>query len=147
MAAPLTRRLANLVFGGAVCGLAVFLAGCSSSPSTPPVSGSPATSAATGSASAGSSAVSANPDAGLSGSASIPAGTPTTLIGTLAAGVENGCVVLVDDAGAVLANVIGVDSAAAPLGSKVEVSGQFEPDMMTICQQGDAFAVASVVVR
>jgi hypothetical protein len=52
--------------------------------------------------------------------------------------------VLTDDSGAVLANLIGVDQAAVQLGSKVVVSGKFEPDLMTTCQQGTPFAVAVI---
>jgi len=60
--------------------------------------------------------------------------------------VESGCIVLVDDKGAVLANLIGLDSASAPVGSTVEVKGKFSPDLMTTCQQGEPFTVASVEV-
>ena len=74
-------------------------------------------------------------------------GAATTLTGTLAAGVESGCIVLVDDKGAVLANLIGLDPASAPVGSTVEVKGRFARDLLTTCQQGEPFTVASVVVR
>jgi hypothetical protein len=71
----------------------------------------------------------------------------TRLTGTIAAGVESGCIVLVDDKDAVLANLIGLDEASAPVGSMVQVEGRFQPDLMTTCQQGEPFEVASVVVR
>ena len=64
----------------------------------------------------------------------------------LQAGVESGCIVLVDDQGAVLANLIGLDAASAPVGSAVQVKGRFSPDLMTTCQQGEPFTVASVEV-
>ncbi len=66
------------------------------------------------------------------------------LRGTLEAGVESGCVVLTDDSGTVLANLIGVDTATTPLGTAVVVTGKFQQDLMTTCQQGKPFAVASV---
>ena len=44
-------------------------------------------------------------------------------------------------AGAVLANLMGLDTTAAPIGSTVEVTGKFETDMMTTCQQGKPFTV------
>ncbi len=74
-------------------------------------------------------------------------GAPTTLTGTIAAGVESGCIVLVDDQGAVLANLIGLDPASAPVGSTVQVKGRYSPDLLTTCQQGEPFTVASVEVR
>jgi hypothetical protein len=74
-------------------------------------------------------------------------GTITTLQGTLAQGVEAGCVVLTDDTGAVLANLFGLDQTATPLGTDVEVTGTFEPDMMTTCQQGTPFEVVSASRR
>ena len=59
-------------------------------------------------------------------------------------GVESGCLVLTDETGAVLANLIGIDPATAILDVIVEVTGKFQPDMMTTCQQGAPFAVAMV---
>jgi hypothetical protein len=84
--------------------------------------------------------------ASATASASAGSGTATTLTGTLQAGVESGCIVLVDDQGAVLANLIGLDAASAPVGSAVQVKGRFSPDLMTTCQQGEPFTVASVEV-
>lgn len=81
------------------------------------------------------------------GSAQSASGAATTLTGTLSAGVESGCIVLVDDKGAVLANLIGLDAASAPIGSTVEVKGRFARDLITTCQQGEPFTVASVEVR
>jgi hypothetical protein len=71
-------------------------------------------------------------------------GTVSQLRGTLEAGVESGCVVLTDDSGTVLANLIGVDTATTPLGTSVVVTGKFRQDLTTTCQQGKPFAVASV---
>ena len=78
---------------------------------------------------------------------SLPAGTTTTLQGTVTEGVESGCVVLVDSSGAVSANLQGWDLRAHPFDSQVEVTGAFEPDMMTTCQQGTPFEVTTVVSR
>jgi hypothetical protein len=77
----------------------------------------------------------------------LPGGAPTTLQGTVTEGVENGCVVLVDGAGAVLANLQGWDLRAHPFESQVEVTGAFEPDLMTTCQQGTPFDATSVVSK
>ncbi len=101
-------------------------------------------------ASAGPASSSPVPTSALTatGSAQTPIpGAAATLTGTLAAGVESGCIVLVDDKGAVLANLIGLDPASAPVGSTVEVKGRFARDLITTCQQGEPFTVASVVVR
>lgn len=76
----------------------------------------------------------------------VPGGT-TTLNGTVQEGVENGCVVLVDASGAVVANLQGWDLQAHPIDSQVEVTGAFEPDMMTTCQQGTPFEASAVVSR
>lgn len=79
---------------------------------------------------------------GLSGSA---AGT-TTLTGTIEAGVEAGCFVLEGKDGTVLANLLGVDSVTTPVGAVVEVTGTFEEDMMTTCQQGKPFSITTIEV-
>jgi hypothetical protein len=95
-----------------------------------------------------SSSPAAQPVPSTSGSAQVGIpGAAVTLTGTLAAGVESGCIVLVNDQGAVLANLIGLDPASAPVGSSVEVKGRFARDLITTCQQGEPFNVASVVVR
>ena len=73
-------------------------------------------------------------------------GQQLRLTGTVIEGVEAGCVVLVDDHGAVLATVLGFDSSRYSLGSKVEITGQFDPDMMSFCQQGQLFKVSSVAI-
>jgi hypothetical protein len=118
-------------------GLALLLAGCASSspaPSSSPSAASAGASSAggTGSAAGSSTGTGASADAG-----------PTTLTGTVTAGVENNCVVLVDAAGTVLANLQGLDVTAHPVGSEVEVTGTFEPDLMTTCQQGPPFEVTA----
>ncbi len=74
-------------------------------------------------------------------------GASTELSGTVEAGVESGCVVLTDARGAVLANLIGLDTAGTPLGSEVVVTGTFQQGMMTTCQQGAPFQVTSVRQR
>jgi hypothetical protein len=61
--------------------------------------------------------------------------------------VESGCVILEDAGGAVLANLFGVDTSKVPVGSAVVVTGQFQPDIMTTCQQGKPFEVATVQVK
>ncbi|MET0965863.1 MAG: hypothetical protein ABWZ02_05670 [Nakamurella sp.] len=69
------------------------------------------------------------------------------LTGTISDGVESGCVILQDANGAVLANLFGVDTATVPVGSTVLVTGQFQQDIMTTCQQGKPFEVESVQVK
>jgi hypothetical protein len=74
-------------------------------------------------------------------------GAATELTGTISDGVESGCVILKDASGAVLANLFGVDTAKVPIGSSVLVTGQFQTDLMTTCQQGKPFEVATVQVK
>lgn len=129
---PVRHRTTLLLAGAAVCALAV--AGCGSSTPNAPSTTAAMTSAMT----------SAGTSTGAPGSAG--AGKSTTLTGTIEAGVENGCFVLVDDSGAVLANLVDVDTVTAPAGSKVEVTGTFQDDLMTICQQGKPFAITAITI-
>ncbi len=71
-----------------------------------------------------------------------------TLRGTVREGVEASCVVLEDDNGTVLANLVGNDapelSAELVAGAKVEVTGSFLEGVMTTCQQGPPFQLTAV---
>ena len=127
----------RLLFGAA-SGLILLLAACGSS-------GTPSQQSAASSAvsSTVSSAVSSSVSSAVS---AVPGGT-TTVQGTVTKGVENGCVVLVDASGTAVANLQGWDLQAHPFGSQVEVTGAFEPDLMTTCQQGTPFAATAVVSR
>ena len=75
-------------------------------------------------------------------------GTEVTLRGTVREGVEASCVLLVDDDGAVLANLLGNDApeitAELTTGARVEVTGSFLQGVMTTCQQGPPFQVTAV---
>ena len=51
---------------------------------------------------------------------------------------------LVDETGAVLANLIGFDPQGVDVTGIVEVTGSFNADLMTTCQQGRPFEVTSV---
>ena len=131
--------------------LAVGMSACASGSTTTPsatggssvASSSPAASAPSEPSASVLSVPSISKDAT---SASAGQTGPTTLTGVVTEGVESGCVVLTDDAGAVLANLMGLDTKAAPIGSTVEVTGEFE-DLMTTCQQGKPFTVTAVEVQ
>ncbi|MGH3516504.1 MAG: hypothetical protein ACRDQ7_03635 [Haloechinothrix sp.] len=70
-----------------------------------------------------------------------PPGAETTLRGTVEAGVEAGCLVLsVNDKVYLL---LGGEPRPRP-GSRVEVTGQVDTDLMTTCQQGLPFVVTEV---
>lgn len=60
-----------------------------------------------------------------------------TLTGTVTAGVENGCLLL----GEYL--LVGGDRAVIRAGAYVTVTGRAVPDLVTTCQQGTPFVVAS----
>lgn len=127
-----------------------LVAACGSA-GTPPATDSPSASTAV-SATPGNvptSASGASPTGSPTGSLTVSgsvSGT-TTLVGTVTEGVENQCVVLVDDSGTTVANLLGWDLQAHPAGSTVEVTGTFEEGLMTTCQQGRPFTVAAVVAR
>jgi hypothetical protein len=92
-------------------------------------------------------------------SPSIPSGEPTTdppggkdtsagtqtLTGTVAAGVEPGCLLLNGSSGSHLLVIKDAKArAAATVGASVTVVGKPQPDMMTTCQQGTPFLVSEI---
>ena len=161
------RPARNMLLAGVIGGLALIVVACgSTAPSTPSPTGSGAASASAASSASSSrssaapttarttTANSAGSSPGLSTAASQPVtgsagvgGTETKLTGTINEGVESGCLVLTDPSGAVLANLIGVDKSTAPIGSVVDVTGKFQADLMTTCQQGVPFEVAVIEPR
>lgn len=134
----------SVVLAGLAVALAV-LAGCGGSGSTPGSSPSSTTTpevSVTSSTSPGVPIPSSGPPIVT---ATASPGALATIRGTVTEGVESGCIVLVDDAGAAVANLQGWDLEAHPFDSRVEVTGVFETDLMTTCQQGTPFEVRSVV--
>jgi hypothetical protein len=119
----------------AVLSAALLLAGCAgtSSSNTP---GAPS---------------SAAPSSAAPSSAAPPSGTPTakapreTISGTVAAGVEPGCLIL---QGGGTHHVLIFSNPAlrsqAEVGSTITVTGRPEPTQMTTCQQGVPFIVTAV---
>lgn len=139
----------------------VALAGCGSdqptgpggTPTTPTTSATPATLTTTPTAaSSGPSSVPSSVPGSLTASPLAPDGSGATgpargeqsLTGRIEDGVESGCTVLVDEAGTVLANLLDFDPAGVDISGVVTVSGTFNPDLMTTCQQGRPFEVSSV---
>jgi hypothetical protein len=70
-------------------------------------------------------------------------GTPKTLRGTAAAGVEANCILLTTDSGESYL-LIGGDREVIMSGARIEVAGKVMPDLMTTCQQGIPFTVTTV---
>ncbi len=66
----------------------------------------------------------------------------TTLKGTVAEGVEAGCVVLNADNGAVYL-LLGGDPPVIVAGARVEVQAVIQTDLVTTCQQGTPATVQS----
>jgi len=74
-----------------------------------------------------------------------PVAGTQTITGTVASGVEPGCLVL--ESGGASYLLIFDDEAMrsdAPAGKKVTLVGQTAPDMMSTCQQGTPFVVGAV---
>ena len=69
-----------------------------------------------------------------------PAGRDTVLTGTVEAGVEPGCLLL--QASGVLHQLVGAVQGLAP-GQRATVRGRPDPGLLTTCQQGTPFVVAS----
>ncbi len=140
-------RSALILVGAALCGVSLVACG-SSTPNAPSTTAPPAASSALSTSAAPSTAgPSGRPSTGATATgASGATGGTTTLTGTIEAGVESGCFVLVGQDGTVLANLIGIDTVATPAGSVVDVTGTFEEDMMTTCQQGTPFSITTIEV-
>lgn len=62
-----------------------------------------------------------------------------TVRGTVAEGVEAGCLIL--NTGTAQYLLLGADPAIAVAGAEIEVTGRAEPGAMTTCQQGTPFNV------
>ncbi len=107
------------------------------STSAPTTTGVPATSAA---ASRSPGANEENP--GDMTDPTLP-GVQKTLRGTTADGVEPNCVLLTADDGQSYL-LIGGDRQVIMGGGRLEVTGKIQPDLMTTCQQGIPFTVATV---
>ena len=69
-----------------------------------------------------------------------PAGRETVLTGTVEAGVEPGCLLL--QASGVVHQLVGAVQGLAP-GQRATVRGRPDPGLLTTCQQGTPFVVAS----
>ncbi len=139
---PAARRPALGVVAGCLA-LALVACGSTGSPQQPASSPGSAGTSTSQVPSGPRPSLSAGPtDAGPTG-----AGAVTTVQGTVTEGVEGGCGVLVDASGAVVANLQAWDLAAHPFESVVEVTGTFEPDLMTTCQQGTPFEVITATSR
>jgi hypothetical protein len=73
-----------------------------------------------------------------------PAGAAQTLTGSVAAGDENGCLVLTATQGQRGSwQLVGSTAGIAP-GTQVTVRGRPAPDLATRCQQGTPFVVEAV---
>ncbi|MEU0883172.1 hypothetical protein ABZ345_31570 [Lentzea sp. NPDC005914] len=66
-----------------------------------------------------------------------------TVRGTVAGGVEAGCLTL--NTGTAQYLLLGADPAIAVAGAEIEVTGRAEPGAMTTCQQGTPFRVEETV--
>jgi hypothetical protein len=130
----------RLRFAALVVFAAVALGGCGSAGSSEPVTAPPPSIGDSVDASGGSSTGSA---AGTpSTQPADPSGAVVVIHGTVADGVEAGCVLLNTDSKAYL--LIGGDRAAMKSGAKLTVHGVPQPDLMTTCQQGTPFQVTKI---
>jgi hypothetical protein len=129
---------------------ALFLAGCAGD-----TVGTDDAAGGAGPSSPGATAISVAPqptDPTTEPTAKVPGGkTPgsggtETITGTIAAGVEPGCLVLTSPSGGSHLLIVrdAQTRAAAKVGSSVTVVGRAQPDMMSTCQQGTPFVVSEL---
>ena len=130
----------------AALALLLCLAGCAGNTGTDAASSS---SSAPASSSAGpapaSSAPTVSAPTASAPTVSAPAGEAQTITGTVEAGVEPNCRLIKDGKGSHL--LVFQDSslrAQAEVGQKITATGRSEPKMMSTCQQGIPFIVASI---
>jgi hypothetical protein len=71
-----------------------------------------------------------------------PVPPQTTLVGTVKAGVEPGCMLLAADSGGDWL-LLGGDRTLLKAGARIEVRGYQPRDILTTCQQGRPFQVVS----
>jgi hypothetical protein len=129
-------RFAALIVFAAVVG------GCGNSGSSEPVTAPPPSIGPSEAGPTGSAAGSASPTPSMRLADPQPSGPIVVLHGTVADGVEPGCVLLNTDSKAYL--LIGGDRAALKSGAKLTVHGVPQPDLMTTCQQGTPFRVTKI---
>lgn len=117
----------------------LFVAGCARADDGAPAGSSAGSSTASSAASSAAESASA-PSPELSAAA-----VAETTTGTVVAGVEPNCLLL-EGAGEPLLLIFKDEAlrSTAKVGSRVTVSGNAEPGMMTTCQQGTPFMVTSI---
>lgn len=73
-------------------------------------------------------------------------GAQMTITGQVVEGVEAGCLLLhtADSKDYLLVMPAGVDRSAVRAGARLRVRGQFQPGLMSYCQQGTPFVVSEV---
>ena len=70
-------------------------------------------------------------------------GGPVTVVGTVAAGVEPGCLLLEGEAGSSFL-LVGGERAELRPGRRVAVTGRVDRSLLSTCQQGEPLVVASI---
>jgi hypothetical protein len=70
-------------------------------------------------------------------------GGPVTVVGTVAAGVEPGCLLLQAERGASFL-LVGGERAELRPGRRVAVTGRVDRSLLSTCQQGEPLVVASI---
>jgi hypothetical protein len=70
-------------------------------------------------------------------------GGPVTVVGTVAAGVEPGCLLLQAEAGGSFL-LVGGERAELRPGRRLAVTGRVDRSLLSTCQQGEPLVVASI---
>jgi len=70
-------------------------------------------------------------------------GGPVTVVGTVAAGVEPGCLLLEAEGGGSFL-LVGGERAELRPGRRVAVTGRVDRSLLSTCQQGEPLVVASI---
>lgn len=135
-------RRSPILRPASVLALALALSACGSATESPSAT-DPASGATSSGPTTSAPTVSPTPSQTLAPAPDGAKPTPVTMTGTLAEGVESGCLVFTDEAtGETYAITEPVPGDGT--GGRVTVTGTVDPDMMSFCMQGPVLLVEEI---